>query len=268
MLQDTVHPPSHNCRRQAFTLVELLVVITIIALLLAILLPALSKAREQARRLQCLNNTRTLMLASLVYANDHKNDVPHGGFDHRVSGHPYGRQRFSAQTRYLLFTNYGANAVNSWWCPSGEMVSAAHGNRAWVRGHDPRFFTDPVFADNLTFDTWGTNNNVSLTGYSYFVGEQRNDINLPLVKKFAKSLNPTDRIVWGEPFCTTPDGVNAGGAMSSGWAMPGNTHGVAYNPEGPDGGNYAFVDGHSEWRKYDLGRNDAVWYYQVYLKSR
>jgi prepilin-type N-terminal cleavage/methylation domain-containing protein/prepilin-type processing-associated H-X9-DG protein len=54
-------------KRDAFTLVELLVVITIIGVLLALLLPAVQSARESARRTSCLGNIRQLAIAALNY---------------------------------------------------------------------------------------------------------------------------------------------------------------------------------------------------------
>ena len=57
---------SHS-RRDAFTLVELLVVITIIGMLMALLLPAVGAATENARSLKCKNRLKQLATAMSSY---------------------------------------------------------------------------------------------------------------------------------------------------------------------------------------------------------
>jgi prepilin-type processing-associated H-X9-DG protein/prepilin-type N-terminal cleavage/methylation domain-containing protein len=56
--------------KNAFTLVELLVVISIIALLLAVLMPALNKARQQAIKMTCAGNVKSLLLSNETYATE------------------------------------------------------------------------------------------------------------------------------------------------------------------------------------------------------
>lgn len=72
-------PPHHPPKTGAFTIVEMLVVISIIGLLLAIIMPSLSAAQRSARKTSEMNSLREVMKAWLLYAN-HNNDAALPGY--------------------------------------------------------------------------------------------------------------------------------------------------------------------------------------------
>tara|TARA_R110002049_G_scaffold2750_8_gene22258 strand:+ start:208672 stop:209487 length:816 start_codon:yes stop_codon:yes gene_type:complete len=86
----TEQSPAADARRAgrvAFTLVELLVVITIVGIVMSLLLPAVQFAREAARQTSCRNNQHQIGLALQTYHNMH-GSLPIGCLQWRGWGSP------------------------------------------------------------------------------------------------------------------------------------------------------------------------------------
>ncbi len=75
-VKNSVLGGGRSARPRAFTLVELLVVVSIIALLLSILVPAMGRAREQARAVVCLAHMHSQGLAILTYTSEYLGTLP------------------------------------------------------------------------------------------------------------------------------------------------------------------------------------------------
>ena len=88
--------------RTGFTLIELLVVIAIIAILAAILFPVFAQARAKARQTSCLNNSKQIGTALMMYAQD---------YDEMLPGYRFG-ESFTTQ-------------MNPYWADPGVGVQAA-----------------------------------------------------------------------------------------------------------------------------------------------
>jgi len=97
---------SPNRRGDAFTLVELLVVISIISLLIAILLPSLKKARDIARNTQCLSQLRQNGIGVFAYSTDFKDRIPIHWGRGLVDGILHQHGKLPSNT-WIIYNNYG-----------------------------------------------------------------------------------------------------------------------------------------------------------------
>ncbi len=125
-------------RNPAFTLIELLVVIAIIAVLAGMLLPTLGNAKTRAHAIACMNNTRQLMLAWRVYADDNReNFVPNepgetgwvaGWMDFRPANDDNTNLQFLVEERFAKLGPYTRSA-GIYKCPADRSSVVGLGAR-------------------------------------------------------------------------------------------------------------------------------------------
>lgn len=131
-------------RRKGFTLIEILIVIAIIAILVGILLPALGNARKVAQKTKCMSNMRQITMASIVYAQNYKDQIWPAAYWADLDGDattlPF--------TPGLLFdyVNYADFVVE---CPTNKRARVIQGNGQNGFGHSRDLNFDYTMFDEM-----------------------------------------------------------------------------------------------------------------------
>ena len=230
---------------RAFTLIELLVVIAIIGMLAGLLWPALARTKAKAQGIYCLNNTRQLGLAWLIYSDDHGGRLAYnlGGDFTRTTVAPKTNLNWvnnilnweldadntnTATITEASLASYISDVVNAFKCPADHALSDLQKRAGWhrrVRSYSMNAMIGD--AGDLSREGYNLNN----PAYVQFF-------------KFSAIPHPAQIFVFLDEH---PDSINDGYFLNKAYYrewidLPASYHNGA--------GTFSFADGHAESHRW------------------
>jgi prepilin-type N-terminal cleavage/methylation domain-containing protein/prepilin-type processing-associated H-X9-DG protein len=250
-------PASRRKKAEAFTLVELLVVITIIAILAALFLTVISGRKAAAQRSVCLSNQKQLVTALIMYANgDSKQSF--GGTEKRRDLYPYVDENWLRIDENL--------PIKIFFCPATRNGEEAEQPSRMPPGQDnPQHFSwDLAYPASWAEDKTGYSYDALLwfaDMEDYWNGNSDWRHNSRYIEKTLSSIQSYAHAneafgMKGQRFGPSRIWLltdnDARGHDHKFWPEAVNNHGTA-------GANTAFTDGHVEW----IPRQEYVYKYEA-----